>query len=327
MKIERVHALSFEVDAVDMAFWDEDTILLTTPSAELRRVAVSPPDQEAELVCAADQVLGPAARALGETMVSPASGRYPRLSASRAAGVAVVNTHDMVLLACPLRGDGAPRLVSCGWGQYYPQLAFSPDASRLMVRADELIIFDTRSWRWHEAHGDESVCAWHPREPWLLRLDPTTGQLRWSDLQDIDDPRAWSAGAIEPAQWDEDVVGIAIDATGERLVALCRRPDRIERWQLEPLRRVDARPVQSGEVVALEHGREAGVFAAVGDGGVQLWGFESREPISDVIPDVSEVRFSPSGRRFVTLSRGSTNPYPVVAGQAGCAPVLWQVLP
>lgn len=54
--------------------------------------------------------------------------------------------------------------------------------------------------------------------------------------------------------------------------------------------------------------------------------FESREPISDVIPNVSEVKFSPSALRFATLSRESTNPYPVVPGRAGCAPVLWQVL-
>ncbi|WP_438010540.1 hypothetical protein WME89_19010 [Sorangium sp. So ce321] len=324
MKIERVRALSFEVDAVDVAFWDEDTLLVTTPSAELWRVAVEPRIQRAELVFAADQILGPASRALGTAVASPASGGYPRLAVSREAGVAAVNTHDMVLLACPLHGEGGPRLVSYGWGQYYPRMAFSPDASRLMVCADDLVVFDTGSWRWYKMQGDANICAWHPREPWLLGLEPTTGKLRWSDLQDMDNPRTWSAGALDPTQWDDDVVGIAIDATGERLVAAYRHPDRIEWWELDPLHRVDTRPVQAGGVLALEHGGEAGLFAAVTAFGVQLWGFESREPISDVIPNVSEVKFSPSGLCFVTLSRASTNPYPVASSRTGCASILWR---
>ncbi|KYF69764.1 hypothetical protein [Sorangium cellulosum] len=324
MKIERVRALSFEVDAVDVAFWDEDTLLVTTPSAELWRVAVEPRIQKAELVFAADQILDPVSRALGTVVASPASGGYPRLAVSREAGVAAVNTHDMVLLACPLQGEGGPRLVSYGWGQYYPRMAFSPDASRLMVCDDALVVFDTGSWRWHRMQGDANICAWHPREPWLLGLEPTTGKLRWSDLQDMDNPRTWSAGALDPTQWDDDVVGIAIDATGERLVAAYRHPDRIEWWELDPLHRVDTRPVQAGEVLALEHGREAGLFAAVAELGVQLWGFESREPISDVIPDVSEVKFSPSGLCFVTLSRASDNPYPVAPSRTGCTSILWR---
>lgn len=324
MRIDRVQGLSFKANAVDLAFWNEDALLLTTSSGELWRVAMKP--QKEELIFTAEQMLGPVARALGKRSVSPAGGGYPRLAASSKAGVAVVNTHDMVLLACPLHGEGSPRLVSCGWGQYYPRLAFSPDASRLTVCADELIIFDTRSWHWYAAQGDAAICAWHPLEPWLLCLEPTTGQLRWLDLQDIDNPRTWFAGALHPTQWDDDVVDIAIDATGERLVAAYRNPDRIEWWRLDPLHRVGTQPVPSGEVLALEHGREAGLFATVTEGGVRFWGFESQEPVSEVVPGVSEVKFSPSGLRFATLSRESTNPYPVVSGRAGGAPVLWQVL-
>ena len=80
-----------------------------------------------------------------------------------------------------------------GWGQYYPRIAFSPDASRLVVCADSVVVFDTGSWRWYKMQGDANICAWHPREPWLLGLEPTTGKLRWSDLQDMDNPRTWSA--------------------------------------------------------------------------------------------------------------------------------------
>ena len=326
MRIDRVHALSFEVDVADVAFWDEETLLLITPSAELWRVAVSSRTQKAELVFAADQILGPVARTFGQVTVSPAGGGYPRLAVSSAAGVAAVNTHDMVLVACPLHGEGMPRLVSSSWGQYYPRMEFSSDASRLMLCADDVLAFDTRSWRWFEKQGVANVCAWHPREPWLLGLESSTGQLCWTDLRDIDKPRAWSAGALNRTQWDDEVAGIAINATGERVVAAYRHPDRIEWWQSDPFRLIDTQPVRAGEVLALEHGREAGLFAVVTEGGVECWDFESREPLSDVIRHASEIKFSPSGLRFVTLSRASTNPDPVSPPrESGCALFLWQV--
>src|SRR5262249_46942552 len=156
--------------------------------------------------------------------------------------------------------------------------------------SDELVVFDTGSWRSHETNEDVNICEWHPREPWLLRLEPTRGELYWTDLTDIDRPRTVPVGSLGAEKWVDDVAGFAVDATGKWLVVARIRPDRLEWWECYPLRLVESRPVQSGEVIALEHGREAGCFAAVTRLGAELWGFESREPISDVIRDVSEIK-------------------------------------
>lgn len=325
MKITSLQAPSFEASVVDAAFGDEETLLFTTSSAELWRAVMKPESPRAERVLDAGPVLGPVAQALGEAMVSPARGGYPRLAVSYEAGVAVVNTHDVVLVACPLRGAGAPQLVWCGWGQYYPSLAFSPDGSRLMASADEVILFDTASWRSCLAHGGARFCAWHPREPRLLCLEPTRGELHWWDVQDVDRPRRWLVGMISTVPFDDHVVGIAIDVTGDRFVVAYRCPDRIEWWRLDPLRRDGVKPLSS-EILALEHGRRAALFATVTGVGAQIWSFESQEPIEGVIPSVDEIKFSPSGLRFATLRRRSTNPYPGVRDRTEHAPALWGVI-
>ena len=324
MTVARVQELSFEVDARDVVFWDDNTLLLTTPSAEVWRVVVAPTPGKAESSVAASRVLGPVAQALGQAAVKPARGGYPRLAASARAGAVVVNTHDLVLVACPLRGGDGARLLSFGWGQYYPRLAFSRDGSRFSACADHLLVFDTGSWEGRARDAPE-VCAWHPREPLLLGLHAYTGQLGWTDWRDGANPTLRPVGTLDASGGRIEPAGVVVDAAGERCVTAYRHPDRLEWWQLDPLRLIDSRPVGEGEVFDLRSGPGAGLFAVESAAGVQLWDFDTREPLSGVIAGASGAQFSPSGLRFVTRSRAPTNPYPIQPGGANRAVTLWKV--
>jgi hypothetical protein len=322
--IARLHELSFEVDARGVVFWDDNTLLLTTPSAEVWRAVVAPTPGKAELSVTAKHVLGPVAQALGQADVKPASGGYPRLAASTRAGAVVVNTHDLVLVACPMRGGNGARLLSFGWGQYYPAMAFSRDGTRFYACADHLLVFDTGSWQ-GQARDALQVCAWHPSEPLLLGLHEYTGQLGWTDWSDGANPTLRPVGTLAASEGRIEPAGIVVDASGERCVTAYRQPDRLEWWQLDPLRLIDCRLVGEGEVLDLQSGPGTGWFAVESEAGVQLWDFETREPLSDVIAGASGVQFSPSGLRFVTQSRSLTNPYPIKPGGADRAVTLWKV--
>jgi hypothetical protein len=324
MTVARVYELSFEVDARDVVFWDDNTLLLTTPSAEVWRAVVAPTPGKAELSVAANRVLGPVALALGQADVKPAGGGYPRLTASGQAGVVVVNTHDLVLVACPMRGGNGARLLSFGCGQYYPAMAFSRDGARFSACADRVLVFDTGSWQGRARDAGE-VCAWHPREPLLLGLHEYTGQLGWTDWRDSANPTLRPLGTLDASGGRIEPAGVVVDATGERCVAAYRHPDRLEWWQLDPLRLIDSRPVEEGEVSGLQSGPGAAWFAVESEAGVRLWDFETREPRCDVIAGASGVQFSPSGLRFVTQSREPTNPCPIQPGGVNRAVTLWKV--
>lgn len=45
--------------------------------------------------------------------------------------------------------------------------------------------------------------------------------------------------------------------------------------------------------------------------GLRLWDIEENRPLTGILPGVTEVCASPSGRRLVLLEGESTNPYPV----------------
>jgi hypothetical protein len=324
MKVTRVATLSFGGEARDVVFWTDDLLLLTTPSAEVWRAIAEPGQHPGELLFAANEVLAPVAQALGQLHVQPASGGYPRLAASVHAGVVVVNTHDLVLVACPLHGSRSPSLLFFGWGQYYPSLAFSRDGSRFSVTADHLLVFDTDSWQGQTRNACE-VCAWHPREPMLLGLHRYTGQLGWTDWRDSANPALRPLGVLTAAQERIEPAGLIVDAAGDRCVIAFAHPHRLEWWQLHPLQRIDSRLVEEGEIVELQPSPEAGVFAVETTAGVRVWDLERREPLSDLIGGATGLRFSPSGRRFVTRSRAATNPYPLQSSEGEPSVTLWRV--
>jgi hypothetical protein len=316
--------VSLPVEARDVVFWDDETLLLTTPSADVWRADVASTPCNIDLWFAANRVLKPVAEALGKPGVEPASGGYPRLAASAPAGAVVVNTHDLVLVACPRPGETAARLLSFSWGQYYPRMAFSRDGSRFSACADHLLVFDTGSWR-GRARDALEVCAWHPWEPLLLGLHQYTGQLSWADWRDSAKPALRLVGTLDASGGRIEPAGMVVDATGERCVTAYGHPDRLEWWQLDPLRLIDSRPVGEGEVFDLQSGPGARLFAVESEAGVQLWDFETRQPLSDVIPGGSGVQFSPSGFLFVTQSREPTNPYPIQPGRPNHTVTLWKV--
>jgi hypothetical protein len=316
--LARVHEMTFPVEVRDVAFWDDGTLLLTTPSAELWRVDVVAPG-ESDLLHPASRVLQPVAEALSSPNVEPACGGYPRLAASALAGVIIVNTSDLTLVALPWSGEVAARLLHLGCGEYYPRMAFSRDGSRFFACADRLLIFDTGSWKKKHARNASEVCTWHPLEPRLLGLDACTGRLKWTDWRNVAKPTARAVGTLDLSECRVEPAGLVVDATADRCVTAYHHPDRLEWWQLQPLRLIAVRPV--GEVFDLYPGPRAEVFAVETEAGVQLWDLEARMPVSDVIGGSSGVKFSPSGLWCVTLSRVPTNP-----GEVKRTVTLWKVL-
>ena len=322
--LARARELSFPVEARDIGFWDDGTLLLTTPSAEVWQADIAAAAGESVLLHPANRVIQPVAEAVGLPNAEPAGGRYPRLAASALAGAVIVNTSDLVLVACPRPGEIAGRLLHLGCGEYYPRMAFSRDGSRFTVCADTLLVFDTGSWK-KKARDDSGVFAWHPREPRLLFLDAVTGRLMWTDWRNVARPASWPVGTLSPSEGRVEPAGLVVDATADRCVTAYRHPDRLEWWQLQPLRMVAAQPV-GGEVFDLYPGPRADVFAVETEAGVQLWDFEARAPVSDVITGNTGVKSSPSGLWCVTLSRIPSNPHPMHPGEAKRTITLWKVL-
>lgn len=316
------------VEVRDAVFWDEEHLLLTTPAAEVWRAALAGPHDAQRLFTAAE-VLGPVARHLGAERVAPAAGGYPRLAAHRAANTVVVNTHDLVLVACAPHGGRAPALLSACWGHYYPCLAFSADGSRFAATGDGFLAFDTRSWQ-GRMEEPPAHCAWHPREPALLCLDRSTGRLAWTDYRDFAAPQPQTLGVPDLPGGPDEVAGLVVDPSGEMAVVACDEPPRLEWWQLAPLRRLETRALEDGSAggfPALEAHHGAGLFAVESQAGVRLWDFGSRRPLARLLAGATNLRFSPSGRRFLTHGPASTSPHPARAAEAGGSVALWQVSP
>ncbi len=325
MRVLRRQGLVFDKEVIDADFWDEETLLLTTPKGGLRRARLGLGFQKTERVLSAWRAMSPVARSLSSFWVEPAHGRYPCLVVSALAGVAIVNPHDMVLVACPEPGLGKPQLISQTWGLFYPQISFSPDATRLLVVSDDVLVFDTRGW--HRFHAEEGpdYFAWHPRENRLLALDPESGGLSWIDVRDLERPVTTPIGQLEPVPYSDHAVGLAYDERRGRLVVGYRLPDRLEEWTLDPLQRTRVIPLSDGELYSLEPKPAAGLFSLHSYAGLRLWDLETLEPVTEALPGTSDLKVSPSGRRLLTLSNHHWNPRPVKPPKRRVEFVLWEV--
>jgi hypothetical protein len=95
----------------------------------------------------------------------------------------VVNTHDMVLVACrdgshdrsgPFSRGTAPemRLLTWYWGEYYLHFDFSSDGCWLAVPDDlgRSVIFNMHDLTWREVKVGAPF-AWYPGRPSLLGFD------------------------------------------------------------------------------------------------------------------------------------------------------------
>lgn len=179
MELRKITDLRIGTEVRHAAFLSEDRVAVSTGTGDVFEVAFGAPPGPGPLLLEGRWILEPVAKALGQRTVEPAGGSYPRLAASPDGGLLIVNTHDAVLVACPLTGE-RPRLIAETWGNYEPPLQFSPDGEWLRAGEAPLVVYDVRTWKWWP-FPDLGVAVWHPVQPRLLVLD-SERRLRWLDL-------------------------------------------------------------------------------------------------------------------------------------------------
>jgi hypothetical protein len=302
-KLIRQFELSLPIEARHVVFADEGTLAFTSPVADVWKVAAGTAASHPELLFPSRLALAPVAEALGRATVDPARGDYPRLAVSLSANVVVVNTHDLVLVACPLNSEEKARLLAFGWGQYYPRMAFSADHSRFAAKADMLLVYDMTTWRGHALRSVEQ-CGWHPRQPMHLCVG-YKGELFWAD---------WSEG-ISPIIRELGSIGVHNETHGlvvlhdlERFVAAFH-PPRLELWQLNPLRLIEALDTVDGEIFDLRLSPNGKWLVVRTSSGIRLWNPETPFVLSKLFPGFDALEFAPSSQRFVTHQlAASANP-------------------
>lgn len=307
-RLVRQYDLPLFAEARHVVFAGDDALMFTTTTADVWKMAASPTAARPELLFPGRLVLAPVVQVLGQAAVVPASGGYPRLAVSFEADSVVVNTHDLVLVACRLNGDEQRRLLSYSWGEYYPRFEFSSDNSRFAAKADRLLVFDTRSWDGHTLNSVE-VCGWHPQQPKQLCVD-YEGELFWADWSQGITPEIQQLGTIGLRNGWNQAHGLVVLEGGERFV-VAFHPPRIELWRLNPLQLIESLETSDGEISDLRLSPKGKWLVVLSESGVRVWDTETHFELSDLFPGISELDLAPSGQRFVThhLTAG-TNPYP-----------------
>jgi WD40 repeat protein len=302
-KLIRLFDLSLPVEVRHIVFADENTLAFTTPTADVWKVNVGPTPQEPQLWFSAQQVLHPLLQK-NPALAQPAGGGYPQLAVSLPASCLVLNPNDVVLIACPLSGGQAPRLIANYWGLHYPRLQFSPDHSWFSAMSDgQLLACKTRDWTGQLLEGIAvSMCSWHPREPSQLCVE-YDGTVFWAHR---------ARGEIEQLGKLRHIHRMAVLPDGERFVAALHPPC-IEVWRVNPLQMIEYKDTEDGrisDIVLSPNGKWLVIFS---EEGVRLWNTETPLELSDLYPSTSRIDFATSGDRFVTHRFDATgaNPYPL----------------
>lgn len=151
------------MDVRDASFLDGENLILATPDGNVLRTSVSGCAEE--LMFSGRDILYRVAEGLvldstknpkeipkSAATLKPCHGGYPRLAASECSDWVVVNTHDMILVACreashsktgPFSRSTAPemRLLTWIWGEYYRYYDFSADGSWLALDLGRALIW------------------------------------------------------------------------------------------------------------------------------------------------------------------------------------------
>ncbi|WNG36496.1 hypothetical protein F0U61_24575 [Archangium violaceum] len=301
----------------DAAFMGEDALLLTDPLANLWLFTLE--SGQVRQLHRGEDIM-----ALFRGVV-PAGGGYPRLAVSPRGDAIVVNTDDFVLAGWEATGDSWS-FMSAYWGLYYPDLEFSPNGEYFAAWSEIVIVFDVRGLQ-HRVTGSVGECAWHPSRPLLLCVD-SDNALGWLDLEtqkrndSTEVSPQWIGSLIEPGGTLDAVCGLSFLNDDTFVVAF--EWGYVEFWQLKPLRRLDR--VQTDRRIHKMKSVPGGRwFTLEGEAGVQVWDAATRAPVSKLLPGKTDVRFSPSGSRFITLGPMSTNSSPMPGRGGGTTVTLWAV--
>jgi hypothetical protein len=329
MKLHKIMDLEVPGGVRDAAFWDEETIVVTTPAADVWRLDLGASRRPPQQLHTGQEVLAPVARGLGkEGDLAPAAGGYPRLAVSRTAAAVVVNTHDTVLVACDATDiRRPPRVIAMGWGQYYPALGFSSDGSWFCMSPESpLTVWDTRTWRWRSSSEYEHG-VWHATQPLLLcTTDNDPPSLAWLSAAAGGEELS-AARVLGPIDVGDDwmrMCGLSLDPSGEYCAAAFEN-GRLVWWRLEPLEQVAELATSDGELKDIQVSTQGRWLAALRNrAGVELWDLNTRRPLDDTMLDASDVVFSPSATRLIALSNAG-NPHPRFPSSGPTSAALWQL--
>jgi hypothetical protein len=344
MKVTKLR--EFSMDVRDASFLDQHSLALITPAADVWRASVLSSGEE--LMFSGKDILHRVAERLVldstkqpreipkvAAELKPCHGGYPRLATSDRPGWVVVNTHDMVLVACrdasfldagPFSRRTAPemRLLTWYWGEYYRHFDFSADGSWLALPVDGgcCMIFNMHDLTRRLVNVGDPY-AWHPGHPtlfgfnrdgWLVSLDVTQPGLEPEILYNLEYDSV--TGNID---------GIWVHPSGESCVTISR--DGWSWWQLKPFQLLSQGPIPGGQ--PQEFYTRPGIPRLAVDKGRSIWlgALDTRQNWSWIeLPSQEVAKFSPSGRYMVTLGLLPTdNPWPMYPRSFARTATLWEI--
>ncbi|WNG43262.1 hypothetical protein F0U60_03505 [Archangium minus] len=357
MKLQLLQTLPPSLRVRDATFLNEDTLLFTDSSANVQRFSLE--NERVTLLHRGEDVLAPCMKArftMDDRDVSDIyhqsfqqlAGLFPCLGVSPRGDALLVAIRPYVYVGWSATQD-AWKFLAVGSGFYSPpEFVFSPDGNRCAVITEDVTdIFELPSLN-NLFALDTRSCTWHPSRSALLCVSEDTNDLCSIDPNQpgpIHDNRRASPKPLvslshgEESQGDTYHIAILHDGT---LTSFSDVRSFIDIWQLEPLQTL-ARVELKEEPLRIVGAPGQPWFAVEGRARiqsgdaqrreyyVQLWDTASRAAVSERLLDQTDIRFSPSGRRFVTfgMSEVNPNPYPREpdpnAREQGRPVLVWEI--
>jgi hypothetical protein len=355
MKLHLLQTLPPSLRVRDASFLNENTLLFTDSSANVQQF--SRENERITLLHRGEDVLASCMKArftMGDEDVSHVyhrsfqqlSGLFPSLGVSPRGDALLMAIKPYVYLGWSATQD-AWKFLAFNSGFYsLPEFVFSPDGNRCaVITADATEIFELPSLS-NPFTLNAGSCAWHPSRTALLcvdddnnlcSIDPNQpGPLDRYRTASLEPLVSLSGGADSRAEGYQ--IALLHDGT---FTSFSDVRSFIDFWRLEslqPLARVELKEELSRIVSAPGQpwfAVEGTTRIQPGDtrnqGYVQLWDMTSRAAVSEMLLDQTDIRFSPSGRRFVTfgMSEVNPNPYPREpdpnASEQGRPVLLWEI--
>jgi len=340
MKVTKLR--EFSMDVRDASFLDEHNLALITPAADVWRTSVISGSEE--LMFSGSDVLHRVAEGLVlrsrkepkeipkvAATLKPCNGGYPRLATSDRSGWVVVNTHDMILVACrdasyfnfgpfSRRTTSEMRLLTWYWGDYYRPFDFSSDGSWLVLPDDlgSSIIFNMHDLTWRVVNIGAPF-AWYPGHPTLLGFD----RDGWLVSLDVTQP-SFLPEVLYDLKYDcvtGNIAAVWVHPSGDSCVTFSKAG--WSWWQLKPFQLRSQGPVPGGKPQGVY--TRPGIPRLAVDIGLSIWlgAIDIRQNWSwTELPSEAEAKFSPSGRYMVTLGPYPSAMYPKLSKRIAR---LWEI--
>ncbi|WNG32763.1 hypothetical protein F0U61_03390 [Archangium violaceum] len=336
MKLQRLQTLPPSLRVRDATFLNEDTLLFTDSSANVQQFSLK--HERITLLHRGEDVLAPCMKArftMGDRDVSDVyhqsfqqlTGLFPSLGVSPRGDALLVAIKPYVYVGWSATHD-AWRFLAMNSGFYSPpEFVFSPDGNRCAVLTEGATeIFELPSLN-NPFTLETGSCAWHPSRSALLcvgdnnelcAIDPNQpGPLDSYQQASLNKPLV-SLSHGEESQSESYHIALLHDGT---FTSFSDVRSFIDFWQLEPLQPL-ARVELKEEPLRIVGAPGQPWFAVEGrtripsgdaqrrEYYVQLWDTASRAAVSEMLLNQTDIRFSPSGRRFVTFGMSEVNPNP-----------------